>query len=212
MSLAINVIISCVVKSFFLNQIFLLANQRVRWWLTSIIGISIVGNFVFGIETVVVIIKKKKLAKLSQGTVSASAPFAGFSVLSDILIAGSLCALLYKNRTGQKKSNTIIATLIVYAINRCVLTSVLGLVEAVVFPLFPNSLLSFAIDFIIGKLYANSLLAALNSRQSMRAVINNNHLTDIVFVQSDLRNSYLQGTDTLGGSTPASSNRPGIDV
>jgi len=44
----------------------------------------------------------------------------------------------------------------------------------------------------INQVYANSLLAALNSRQSLREAINSNHLTDIAFVQSDLRNSYLQ--------------------
>ncbi|KIK63130.1 hypothetical protein GYMLUDRAFT_163834, partial [Collybiopsis luxurians FD-317 M1] len=32
----------------------------------------------------------------------------------------------------------------------------------------PNSTYTFAFDFVIGKLYANSLLASLNSRKSLR--------------------------------------------
>jgi hypothetical protein len=59
-----------------------------------------------------------------------------------------------------------------------------------VFLIFPMHA-SVEIGFI-NQVYANSLLAALNSRQSLRAAINSNHLTDIVFVQSYLRNSYLQ--------------------
>ena len=37
------------------------------------------------------------------------------------------------------------------------------------FAVFPNSLWYLSLDFVIGKLYANSLLATLNTRYSIRA-------------------------------------------
>ncbi|KAF8801141.1 hypothetical protein BYT27DRAFT_7198636 [Phlegmacium glaucopus] len=140
-----------------------------RWWLTSIIGISVLVHFGFGVGIFI----KREFARLSDITV---------------LIAGSLCVLLHGSRTDYKKTNAIINSLIVYAINRCLLTLVVGIVETIMFSIMPKSLWYLAIDFVYGKLYANSLLATLNSRQFFRAtnasVINSTHLTDIAFAES----------------------------
>ncbi|KAF9046957.1 hypothetical protein BDZ89DRAFT_67132 [Hymenopellis radicata] len=65
-------------------------------------------------------------------------------------------------------TNYLISTLVGYAITRCLLTALIAVVEVVVFVLLPDSFYSFAIDFVIGKLWANSLLASLNSRRSLR--------------------------------------------
>ncbi|EEB92336.1 hypothetical protein MPER_09172 [Moniliophthora perniciosa FA553] len=63
----------------------------------------------------------------------------------------------------------LIRTLMIYAVNRCLLTSAVAIVEVIVFIATPGSLWFIAIDFVIGKLYANSLLASLNSRNALRA-------------------------------------------
>lgn len=197
MSVAINTVMACIVQIYFTIRIFRLTGSKLRWWLTSIIGISVIAHLCFGIETFVLMFIKKDLKKLSEITLFSATPFAIFAILSDVLIAGSLCILLYGGRTGLRKTNSIVTTLIVYAINRCLLTSVVAIVEVIVFSVVAKSLWYIAIDFVIGKLYVNSLLATLNSRQSTRAAINN--LTDIVFGEStDLTTNSWPRTDTRG--------------
>ncbi|KAF8812941.1 hypothetical protein BYT27DRAFT_7182180 [Phlegmacium glaucopus] len=187
MSIAVNIVTACIVQTFFATRIFRLTSSTLRWWLTSIIGISVLAHFCFGMETFILMFIKREFARLSEITLFSATPFAIFAVLSDVLIAGSLCVLLHGSRTGYRKTNTIISSLIVYAINRCLLTSVVAIVEVIVFSIMPKSLWFLAIDFVIGKLYANSLLATLNSRQSIRATstsaINSTRMTDIAFVE-----------------------------
>lgn len=55
-------------------------------------------------------------------------PFGVFAVLSDIVIAATLVVLLRRNRSEFEDTNSLIKRLIVYAVNRCVLTSYVELV------------------------------------------------------------------------------------
>ncbi|KIM42084.1 hypothetical protein M413DRAFT_445246 [Hebeloma cylindrosporum] len=184
-SVAVNTVISCIVQWFFLIRIHRLCNIRVRWFVSSIIGLTVIAHFAFGIETVVFMFIKREFIKLSEINLQAATPFAIFAVLSDIMIAGSLCYLLYGSRTGFKRTDTIVTTLIVYAINRCLLTSVVAVIEVIVFSTVQHSLWFVGIDFVIGKLYANSLLATLNSREAIRAAnpttVNSVRLSDMEF-------------------------------
>ena len=53
----------------------------------------------------------------------AAVPFGISTVLSDIIIAIALCVLLGSNRSSFDDTNNIINKLIIFAINRCILTS-----------------------------------------------------------------------------------------
>jgi len=110
---------------------------------------------------------KKQFHRLREVTFIAALPFAVAAILSDVLIAVTLCILLGSSRTEFEDTNSLINKLMVFAINRTLLTSVVAIAEVIVFVILPNSFYTFGIDFIIGKLYANSFLATLNSRQAM---------------------------------------------
>ncbi|KAF5371827.1 hypothetical protein D9615_009571 [Tricholomella constricta] len=167
-SIAINVIIAFVVQCFFTKRIYTLSPDRIKWWLSGIIGLTVFAHFFFGMETVVYFFKKREFSRLKELNFISVLPFAITAILSDILIATALVLLLASNLSDFEDTNTIINRLIVYAINRCILTSAVAVIEVVVFVAVPNSFYSFAFDFIIGKLYANSLLATLNSRKALR--------------------------------------------
>jgi hypothetical protein len=128
----------------------------------------VVAHFAFGLETVILMFIKKQFSALSDITLYAATPFAIAAVLSDVFIAASLCILLHGNRSPVIETNTLVNTLIIYAINRCLLTSLVAVAEVIAFAIIPDSLWFIAIDFVIGKLYANSLLASLNSRSALR--------------------------------------------
>ncbi|KAF9555960.1 hypothetical protein CPC08DRAFT_765552 [Agrocybe pediades] len=190
-SVALNSIVACVVQAFFVVRIFIICPQRAKWWVASFLSLLVLAHFAFGLETVTFMYIKKQLEKLSEISLFAATPFAIFAVLSDILIAGSLCYLLHENRTGIRKTDTLVSTLIIYAINRCLLTSVVAVVEVIVFCIMPHSLWFLAIDFFIGRLYANSLLATLNCRTSLMAgkgdTVSTFHLSDMRFTDSSSR-------------------------
>lgn len=110
-------------------------------------------------------------------------PFGITAILSDLLIALGLCFLLRRSRTNSPKTDYLIKILVRYAITRCLLTSLIAVVEVILAPTF----YSFAIDFVIGKrtsplsstgishlvlVWSNSMLASLNSRRSLRDTSN----------------------------------------
>ncbi|KZV95454.1 hypothetical protein EXIGLDRAFT_735184 [Exidia glandulosa HHB12029] len=89
----------------------------------------------------------------------------------DLLIAGFLCMGLLKARksSGFEGTHRMLDKLIAYTISSGVLTSVMAVVEAIVFNLSGNSNYAFfAFYFIIPKLFGNSFLASLNERSYLR--------------------------------------------
>ncbi|KAF5386299.1 hypothetical protein D9757_008608 [Collybiopsis confluens] len=125
-TMLLNLILAVLVQSFFTAQVFSLSQGIVKWVLICLLSVTVLAHFAFGIETVVFLLVSKTFAAF-QGSqtikLDAATPFAIFAVLSDVLIAASLCVLLHGNRTGWGKTNGLITTLIIYAVNRCLLTS-----------------------------------------------------------------------------------------
>ncbi|KAI6006980.1 hypothetical protein EDD15DRAFT_12489 [Pisolithus albus] len=91
--------------------------------------------------------------------------------LAEIMITVSLCVLLYDRGSSSTVARTkrLLNTLIIYAINRCLLTSVVVIVDLATAVDISVDIWSMGLSFIVGKLYANSLLASLNSREHLRS-------------------------------------------
>ncbi|KAG6830646.1 hypothetical protein H0H92_015543 [Tricholoma furcatifolium] len=68
--------------------------------------------------------QKRDFAKLKDVEFTSVLPFGIAAVLSDIFVATALCFLLASNRSDFEDTNLLIHKLIVFAINRCILTSV----------------------------------------------------------------------------------------
>ncbi|TDL19062.1 hypothetical protein BD410DRAFT_449165 [Rickenella mellea] len=92
----------------------------------------------------------------------------GSSATCDVVIAVSLCYFLRKNRTEFPRTNTLISTLMTYSINTGALTNVCALCSVISFGISPTSFIWLSFFWIIGKLYVNSFLAVLNSRERLR--------------------------------------------
>ncbi|KDR73004.1 hypothetical protein GALMADRAFT_212967 [Galerina marginata CBS 339.88] len=174
---------------YFVVRIFYLSPKKLKWWITSVIGVTVIAHLAFGMETVVLMFIKKELSKLSELDLYPALQFAILCVLSDLLIAGTLIYLLRGHRSGIRKTDNLVATLIVYAVNRFLLTSIVEIAELIAALVLPRSLWFIGIDFIIGKLYANSLLASLNSRAGLGnrsgSTVNSVHLSALNFQESD---------------------------
>ncbi|KAG1790446.1 uncharacterized protein HD556DRAFT_729204 [Suillus plorans] len=193
-SLALNLCMAVLVQMYFTLRISYLTRSNIRWWLTSFIMLFVIAHF----ETVILMFIKKEFSALSQITLYAATPFAVTAVLSDVFIAASLCILLHGNRGSYVETNALVNTLMVYAINRCLLTSAVAVAEVIAFAISPGSLWFIAIDFVIGKLYANSLLASLNSRSALRG--RNHTHNDTSFRVNTINLTGLQSSSDSAGT------------
>ncbi|PIL35008.1 hypothetical protein GSI_02795 [Ganoderma sinense ZZ0214-1] len=96
----------------------------------------------------------------------ASAVF-GFVVLADMLLSGALIVILWRSRTGLKRTDSTIEVLIVYTINTGLLMIIVGLLGFVFAIILPGNFIYIGISIVGTKLYANSVLAVLNSRRAL---------------------------------------------
>jgi hypothetical protein len=92
----------------------------------------------------------------------------GSGLVADILIASSMCWFLYHKRTGFARTDSIIMTLMSYSINSGVLTCLLTIGVLIAFTTNTSAMVWQIFFWPLGKIYANSLLAMLNSRDHVR--------------------------------------------
>jgi len=89
-------------------------------------------------------------------------------VLIDTLIASVLCIYLIKQKATGRDLRRLVRRVIIFAINTGLASSLLSILNIVVFLAFPDTMLFLATEFIFSKVYANCLLANLNARESLR--------------------------------------------
>ncbi|KAI9441006.1 hypothetical protein H4582DRAFT_1514181 [Lactarius indigo] len=86
----------------------------------------------------------------------------------DIGVTASMCYFLHMSRTGFGEMDHIIDTIMLYTFNNGALTCVTTVVSMICWLTMPRNLIFLGLHFAISKLYANSLLATLNGRRSIR--------------------------------------------
>ncbi|KAH9028365.1 hypothetical protein EDB85DRAFT_1612514 [Lactarius pseudohatsudake] len=111
----------------------------------------------------------------------------GSGVVADILIAVSMCWFLYHKRTGFARTDSMIMTLMSYSIQSGLLTSVLTSAVLISFATASSSMYWQLFFWPMGKFYANSLLAMLNSRDYVRERSSADDKLDNAFGLSSIR-------------------------
>ncbi|TDL18381.1 hypothetical protein BD410DRAFT_498972 [Rickenella mellea] len=117
-------------------------------------------------------------------------------VATDLWIASWLCVLLNRSRSGFKKTDTMISTLMVYTINTGALTFVCAVGCFISYITMPTNFVFIGFYMLIPKLYLNALLATLNARDGLQEKVNSQPfiaLSDI----SNLSGSGQQQSVTL---------------
>ncbi|CDO71980.1 hypothetical protein BN946_scf184943.g14 [Trametes cinnabarina] len=152
-----------------------------------------VAGFTFGIIAAIkAFIFVRELTDLHRISWLVSVAY-GLVVATDVILTGSLVFVLYQSRTQSKRTNSILDTLIIYTINTALLTSIVSVLAFIFALIIPGNLIYAAVSVIGVKLYANSVLALLNSRRS----IDNRFMDDFTtFSIPDL------GTSAVGATGP----------
>ncbi|KAJ3731017.1 hypothetical protein DFJ43DRAFT_442804 [Lentinula guzmanii] len=161
-----NGVIALLVECFFARRVWLMSSNM---YLVTIIVILAAIHFVLGIVFTVDsfrLVTNTEFGNLIVRWVTSAG--IGSAAAADVIIAGALCFYLSKSRTGFKKTDSLISTLIVYSLTTGLITSLIGVVIVVTFATMPNDYIWLAFFWIDGKCYVNSCLAALNSRESLR--------------------------------------------
>jgi len=157
-----GVITSCV--QFFLGwQIFRLDR---RWWPASLL----ISVFAFGglILTIIINVELVNLESGTKGFEIIAGTWNAMSALADIMATVSLCIILASAKGTIQKTNAILNSLLVYFINRGILLTVAQILFMVFWYAAPEKLIWYPFHFCLSKLYVNTFLAMLNTRQALK--------------------------------------------
>ncbi|KAI0361299.1 hypothetical protein OH77DRAFT_1417538 [Trametes cingulata] len=91
----------------------------------------------------------------------------GCALACDVTLTGTLIFVLLRSRTGFKTTDNIIEVLILYMVNTGLLTGIISVIAFVFALTLSGNLIYVGFGIVGTKLYANSLLAVLNSRKSL---------------------------------------------
>ncbi|OSD07664.1 hypothetical protein PYCCODRAFT_1463008 [Trametes coccinea BRFM310] len=105
----------------------------------------------------------------------------GCAIPTDLILTGALIFILLRGKTGFKRSDSIIATLILYVINTGMLTGLIAITTLILSLVYPSLYYYIGLTLCGTKVYSNSFLAMLNSRQVL-----SNRMVD----QFDRGNTY----------------------
>ncbi|KAI5984051.1 hypothetical protein EDD15DRAFT_1811418 [Pisolithus albus] len=140
-----------------------------------------------------------RMSVITQTWYYSVTPSAATDAVAEVLITVSLCVLLYDGGfySSCPRTKRLINTLITYATNRCLLTLLVVISELAV-NVDQQAFWTMGLNFIMGKLYTNSLLASLNAREHLRSQGSNTvsilnisalHFADPPMLPRDGRNS-----------------------
>ncbi|KAJ7894330.1 hypothetical protein B0H14DRAFT_803169 [Mycena olivaceomarginata] len=101
------------------------------------------------LETVVDLFKTPSVLSLTAYTKIAFLPLAATQAGADSMMAISLCFVLFNHRTGFRRTNSLLHTLMLYAINRCLLTAGAAMVALLMIAIKPDSLIYIGPQFVI---------------------------------------------------------------
>ncbi|KAJ7347577.1 hypothetical protein DFH08DRAFT_1002557 [Mycena albidolilacea] len=120
-----------------------------------------------GIAQTVIVAELGSFTLLSQ-TKRITTLQAASALVCDVLITACLCYTLDSQKSTIKSTNSILDTLKINAVNRGMLTAFAAALNIILFISIPNSFW-FSLALIpSGKLYMNSMLATLNTREHIR--------------------------------------------
>ncbi|KAI6122080.1 hypothetical protein F5141DRAFT_1201479 [Pisolithus sp. B1] len=157
-SAVVQLLIVIMVQLFFAHKIYRLCRPGVRWLVTAPIILFVLAHYGFGMD----------LGSSLEKKYYSVTPSAVAVVVAEVLITVSLCVILYDggSYSACPRAKPLINTITTYAANRCLLTSIVVIAELAV-NVDQQALWTMGLNFIVGKLYTNSLLASLNAREHL---------------------------------------------
>jgi hypothetical protein len=173
-----NGLTALLVQSFLAARLWRVSNRNI--WLTGLVLFLVIGEFSCVVAFTCMGLRLHTFAQLAD-LKPLSVTVNVLAAAGDLLIAASLCTLLHKSRTGFHRSNTMINKLILLVVSTGCFTSLCAVASLISIVAAGETFLYIAFFFCIGRLYSNSLLTTLNSRNMIRDAADGIHGADDSF-------------------------------
>ncbi|KAI4524252.1 hypothetical protein K523DRAFT_269778 [Schizophyllum commune Tattone D] len=154
-----------VVQAYFAGTVWRL--DKGRRWAAVVIMMLALASISAGIAQTVATAKLSSLTRLGE-TRDITTVQAATALATDLAITIALCFTFQSFKSGMQSTNAVLNNLIMYAVNRGVLTSLCALLNLVLFLALPGTFYFFIGLMPSSKLYMNTMLATLNTRQHIR--------------------------------------------
>ncbi|KAJ7025505.1 hypothetical protein C8F04DRAFT_1269127 [Mycena alexandri] len=169
LSVVVTAIQTLIVHWYFAHKIYKSSGQN--WWITApIVILAFLRLFAASVSTTEMI-RLHRYAVFNEkypGWIFTTGLSLSASV--DIIITAWLCFFLQKmrRRTASTPMAHVVDTLTLYTLENGFLTCVTTTASLICWLAMPDNLVFLGLHFVIGKLYANSLLISLNTRKELR--------------------------------------------
>ncbi|KAJ4468803.1 hypothetical protein J3R30DRAFT_3714263 [Lentinula aciculospora] len=161
--LVVSMFISGIAEAFMTYRVWMLSGRQTM--LTCVLLCFGLLHFISGEVSAAEFLELSRFAKF--GSVP-SVLRLGSASMCDTGIAVSLCYFLQKKRTGYKRTDEIIDHLMLFSINSGLITSVASIACLITYLAIPKTWVYLTLCFLISRLYSNTFLCALNTRQILQ--------------------------------------------
>jgi len=171
-TIALTAFVTFIVQSFFSWRVWRLASlsQSRRYiFLVPLLGLVLSARLACGWA---VVIKSIQYGTFTAFVVHLRWIFTAgviLAVVADVIITVSLWIWLNSSKSGIKSSDAVVDKIQLYTIETGTLTSATSIATLIFALATPDNLIFIALHFVISKMYINSFLATLNTRNIFRA-------------------------------------------
>jgi hypothetical protein len=166
MALILEALITLLVQFFLALRTYRI--KRERWLLFTSSIFWTIAQLGFGIAASLFTLESKTFHDLNEKLPRAiAAAWCSVGVIGDIFIMIGLVSTLRSSRTGFRRSDHIISKLIQWSIESGIATTIFAILDLVLF-VFVHNLVHLIFNFMLAKLYTNTLMATLNARRSLQ--------------------------------------------
>ncbi|TDL20307.1 hypothetical protein BD410DRAFT_377107 [Rickenella mellea] len=173
---AVTSISNFIVRSLFTRRVWKLSNGNIL--LTVAIVVISTADLTIGLLITAKAYPVKSLLGLRPLVPLFYANFAS-GVLADLHVAISLCYFLWKSKTGFRRTDSLIATLVIYTVNTGMITALDASAGLITYAVMPYNEIFVAFYLVLSKLYLNSYLASLNARDALRGALENDGILSV---------------------------------
>ncbi|TFK56329.1 hypothetical protein OE88DRAFT_1729849 [Heliocybe sulcata] len=183
LTILVTAMVTFVVQCFFVRRVFVLSKKN--WVVSSPMFLFAFLRLVSATATTALMIKSETFSNFRASYTWVFTLGLITSVVVDVLVTFFLCHYLRASRTGFSSMDFVIDTIMLYTINNGSLTCASTIVSLICWLVMPQNLVYLGFHFAISKLYANSFLATLNTRDTLRershGSSNQGHALPVIF-------------------------------
>ncbi|KAL5514889.1 hypothetical protein ACEPAG_2205 [Sanghuangporus baumii] len=191
-------VIDAMVQLFFLRRVWCLSGRNRL--LTGLLFVLVLSQLALTMTYSGIILNKALLRQAA--TLSVFEMIMNTSaVFVDMPLALSMIWFLWRNRSGVRRTDSIVNRIITLTIGSGLVTAFWAIIAAVSAAVVPRSLIYISSDLIFPKLYFNCMMTSLNARSSLREALND-EIVGMSFGTANISSSVTQSSNVIKDAPP----------